>query len=137
MNKLISQRSIIVFLLYSAIQIFSQTGFSKENPICYGGITTHHESIYSELTEISTNPNLLNLSGSIPYNSNLIIFSVLKEGSSNYNIRAYLKESEVDLINESIPQLPFNISNPLNTNQEIFIDCKPFSIAEYCKIHNK
>jgi len=134
MNWYTTKRSIIFFLLLAATQLFSHMSLAKDNLLCFGGISSQNKTNFVELIETPNNPNNF-LTGSIVYGNNLIIFTVQKDMSNLFHYRAHIYESEIDLINGTTQQIPARMSAPLENNQELFMECKPYSTKEYCRTH--
>lgn len=120
-------------LLTSAVLLSSTLSLAHEKLLCVGGIKNETRTTVMELNAKDSSHDS-ELVGTLPTQQGTIVFGV-ETNQSGYRFKAQILESSGILIDEIVPEVPALRSKVLPDGQEVYINCKPFNMADYCRIH--
>lgn len=120
-------------LLTAAVLLTSSLGFAHEELLCVGGIKNNNHTTVLELTSKDSSHDS-ELVGTLPTPQGTIVFGV-ESNQNDYRFKVQILDASEMLIDEVVPTLPALRSKTLPDGQEVYIDCKPFNMADYCRIH--
>lgn len=120
-------------ILIAAVLLSSSLSFAHEELLCVGGIKNNNSTSVMELNPKDSSHDS-ELVGTLPGPQGTIVFGV-ETNQNDYRFKAQILDSSEMLINETVPTLPALRSKALPGGQKVYIDCRPFSSADYCRIH--
>jgi hypothetical protein len=119
----------VLFLIGSCL--FTSESSFAENLICFGGIQQYP---YASSVELSSQTQSNSTwSGNLKMNLETLEFTVNNAGT-HYNYKIKNLDTGDLYLNEDVLKLPAVRTLQIN-NKKLFIDCRPYSIGEYCRTH--
>jgi hypothetical protein len=112
--------------------LITQNSLADESLICFAGIKNGKISTTVELSTGEFGNKIY--SGALPTAKGALQFLVEKR-KTDFIYSAAIKDPESIIFMQVVPSVPSIQSKKIGTDQEVFIDCKPYSIAEYCRTH--
>ncbi len=111
---------------------FSQNVFAEQSLLCVGGFRDGKTTTTVELSPGEFGSQIY--SGVLPTMKGAIQFLVQKR-KTDFVFSASIKDSSVGIFIQTVPSVPAVQSKNIGRDQEVFIDCRPYSMADYCRIH--
>lgn len=121
-------------LILSLGILVAQSGFAYEKILCVGGYKTPRLTYTVELTPELDLPGGLH-EGSIAFGDHGNLQYTVQKLGDGYMYRAQMQNSSDLFINEKVEQFPAMRSKTISPDEEVFIECKPYSPIDYCRIH--
>ncbi len=122
------------FIYLTLVTLFlSLSCFANDEIFCTGGIKFQSSSIFVNLNEEGT--SLGNgFYGSL--NTENVIYDFFVEKlNEGYHFKAKIQNAHYFILDEVIQKIPSFRSIKLNIENEIFIQCRPYSVGDYCRSH--
>lgn len=122
---------IVKFLTLSLLLV--QTCFAFEEMTCLGGIKRQN---YTSSIYLGSEGHPVEgiWSGSLRIKGAVIDFYVENNNNGHF-YKAKMQDLPEYIINENVLIFPASRSKKINDDLEIFIECRPFTVADYCRIH--
>lgn len=121
-------------LLLTAVLLSTSLSYAHEEILCAGGINVNNQNFVKAL-DPKERVHDSELIGTLPTPQGTFKFSV-RTNANVYHFKAQRMGSSWGvLIDEVVSEIPAMRSKILPERQEVYISCKPFSMADYCRLH--
>lgn len=105
----------------------------EDRILCEAGIKKNHTSYSTELYRQTRGSDDL-MSGILKTDKAVYEFTVIHT-QDGYQYQAHVKGDANLLIDEAVPSLPSILELPLNKDETLFINCLPYTLIDYCRMH--